>query len=111
MTNRAVFFLHKGPLARDSRSHIGLAHSLSTRRLQYSTLAAQPLRIVFAATNTGDATWLHANSQIFGIVRLASHLYEASGNLLSVDFSRDPIPKDVSPGETIEATANRSRAG
>ena len=44
MHNRAIFFLHKGPLARDSRSHIGLAHAISidksgSRRSSGTTVA------------------------------------------------------------------------
>jgi hypothetical protein len=105
MTNHAIFFLHKGALARDSRSHIGLAHTLSTKTTEYSISRSQELRIVFNVANTGEATWLHTNSEIFGIVRLASHLYDATGNLLSVDFSRDSIPEDVRPGAGVEALA------
>jgi hypothetical protein len=73
--------------------------------MKYSVSRSQELRIVFNATNTGEATWLHTNSEIFGIVRLASHLYDGAGDLLSVDFSRDDLPNDVRKGGSVEAVA------
>jgi SAM-dependent methyltransferase len=106
MTSRAIFFLHKGPLVRDSRSHIGLAHTISAHQASGAGPAGRPISLSFTIANTGDARWLHTNDQIFGIVRLASHLYDASGTLLSVDFSRHELAKDVLPGESIDMTVS-----
>ena len=101
MHNRAIFFLHKGPLARDSRGHIGLAHVIRIDKTDYALEAGQALRLSVTVTNTGTASWLDTNSQIFGIVRLATHLYDGDGKLLDIDFSRHELPVPVSPGETI----------
>jgi len=101
MHNRAIFFLHKGPLARDSRSHIGLAHVIRIDKTDYALEAGQALRLSVTITNTGEASWLNTNSAIFGIVRLATHLYDGDGKLMNIDFSRHELPVPVSPGETI----------
>ena len=101
MHNRAIFFLHKGPLARDSRSHIGLAHVIRIDKTDYALEAGQALRLSVTITNTGEASWLNTNSAIFGIVRLATHLYDGDGKLINIDFSRHELPVPVSPGETV----------
>jgi SAM-dependent methyltransferase len=111
MFNRSVFFLHKGPVGRDSRGHVGLAHRLiagvnpaSGEVSPYAVAPGAPLQLRFTMTNTGEAVWLHRNSEIFGIVRLASHLYLANGRLVEHDYSRHDLPQDVAPGETLAMT-------
>jgi SAM-dependent methyltransferase len=106
MHNRAVFFLHKGPLVADSRSHVGLAHVLRTDRTEYTVPAGQNLGITFMLENTGAAAWLHQNSLIFGIVRLATHLYDEHGALLDIDHSRHALPADVAPGAQVTLTVD-----
>jgi hypothetical protein len=114
MMNGAVFFLHKGPLARDSRSHIGLAHELRADRPDYTGRAGQPIPMSFTLRNTGVASWLNRNSEIFGIVRLASHLSDGDGNLITIDFSRHDLPGLMKPGDearmTIEVVLPRAGA-
>jgi SAM-dependent methyltransferase len=105
MTMRAVFFLHKGPLTRDSRSHIGLAHTLTARQGAFSGPAGTPIAMPFTIANTGEATWLHTNDEIFGIVRLGAHLYDHADTLLSIDFFRQDLPVSVRPGERVDVTA------
>lgn len=104
MHNRAIFFLHKGPLARDSRSHIGLAHRIAVDRTDYVAREGEAIPMLFTLTNTGDASWLNQNSEIFGLVRLASHLYDGEGRLIAVDYSRDDLPAPVAPGEHVHMT-------
>jgi len=111
MHNRAIFFLHKGPLARDSRSHIGLRHVIRIDKTDYVVQAGQPLRLTVSVTNSGDASWLNTNSEIFGIVRLAAHLYDGDGALLNIDFSRHELPAPVGPGETVNMTIEESLPG
>jgi SAM-dependent methyltransferase len=101
MFNRSVFFLHKGPLRRDSRSHIGLAHELAAVPSDRSIRAGQAVCVDFTLRNTGTAAWLHANSEIFGIVRLGSHLFHADGRLIAIDHSRHDLSRSVEPGETL----------
>ena len=54
--------------------------------------------------NVGDARWLHTNTEIFGVVRVGTHLHTAAGALLSVDHSRHDLPASVDPGEKVELT-------
>jgi hypothetical protein len=104
MFNRSIFFLHKGPLRRDSRSHIGLAHSIGVDRADVVTTAGTPARLTFTLHNAGEAAWLDRNSEIFGIVRLGSHLYDNRRKLIEVDYSRHDLPAPVEPGETMRLT-------
>jgi SAM-dependent methyltransferase len=101
MVNRSIFFLHKGPVGLDSRGHEGLAHLIATEQTDCRVAPGEPATLAFRLTNTGRATWLHRNREIFGIVRLASHLYDSSNRIVEVDHSRHDLPSDVRPGETI----------
>ena len=105
MTNRAVFFLHKGPIRRDSRSHLGLAHAMTAHPDRYEGVAGRPIPMRFTVVNTGEASWLHTNDEIFGIVRLGAHLYDGSGKLLSIDFFRQDLPGPAEPGTRLDITA------
>ncbi len=98
MHNRAIFFLHKGPFERDSRSHIGLGPHDGIVPDAYVVDAARPLRLTVGLRNTGEARWLHQNSEIFGVVRLGSHLYDEHGRLMSIDYSRHDLTESVAPG-------------
>jgi SAM-dependent methyltransferase len=104
MVNRSVFFLHKGQPRRDSRSHEGLAHEMAVDRSELTMRAGALVPLTFTIANTGDASWLSEGRQIFGLVRLASHLATDDGRMLEVDFSREPLPRVVEPGESIEMT-------
>jgi SAM-dependent methyltransferase len=109
--NRSIFFLHKGPLALDSRSHIGLAHSIRIDRTDYEVINGRPLRMSFMLSNTGEATWLHTNVEIFGIVRLGSHLADGDGQLIAVDFSRHDLPMPVLPGQVLPLSVDVTLPG
>ena len=98
MHNRAIFFLHKGPFERDSRSHIGLGHAMTIVPDAYVVDSARPLRLTVGLRNTGQARWLHENSEIFGVVRLGSHLYDEHGRLMAIDYSRHSLTESVAPG-------------
>jgi hypothetical protein len=101
MHNRAIFFLHKGPLRRDSRGHVGLAHTITIDALERVVGVGMPLRAGLTLHNTGDAHWLHRNSEIYGIVRVGTHLYDGGGRLLAVDHSRHDLPDAVAPGASL----------
>ncbi len=101
MRSRAVFFLHKGELRRDSRSHVGLAHAMSTSTRDRTVPAGAPLAVDLEIANTGQAVWLSTNTHALGIVRVATHLYDAAARLMAIDHSRHDLPHDVKPGESI----------
>lgn len=101
MTNRSVFYLHKGDLTLDSRSHVGLAHTIRVISAPTTVAAGQPFSIDLAIVNSGETTWLHENSEIFGIVRIGTHLYRDDGTLLELDFTRHALPRRVPPRDQI----------
>jgi hypothetical protein len=86
----------------DSRGHEGLAHEIVVDRHDIVVEIDAPIRLHFSLKNTGNARWLHEGREIFGLVRLGSHLARADGALIDLDFSRDPLPKPVAPGESID---------
>lgn len=104
MLNRTVFFLHKGELRRDSRGHDGLAHRMSVYPETVSSPDGGPVTLTFTITNTGTAHWLNQGPEIFGLVRLACHLYDEHGALLNLDHFRSDLPEPVAPGETVRMT-------
>jgi SAM-dependent methyltransferase len=104
MLNRTVFFLHKGELRRDSRGHHGLAHRMTVDPERVSSPNGEPVTLTFTITNTGTALWLTEGPGIFGLVRLACHLYDEQGALLNLDHFRCELPKAVEPGETVRMT-------
>src|SRR5262249_41739741 len=61
MRSRAVFFLHKGEMRRDSRSHVGLAHSMRATRVADRVARGAPLTLDLRIANTGTAAWLCTN--------------------------------------------------
>ena len=104
MRSRAVFFLHKGETRRDSRSHVGLAHEMSTTRVDQRVARGAPLSIDLRIENTGKAVWLSKNVRDYGIVRVGTHLYDRHATLMAIDHSRHDLPRDVHPGESIDIT-------
>ena len=104
MLNRTVFFLHKGELRPDSRGHSGLAHRMSVNPETVVAHDGEPVTLRFAITNTGTAHWLHRAPSIFGLVRLACHLYDEDAALLHEDHFRSELPSPVAPGETVHMT-------
>jgi SAM-dependent methyltransferase len=104
MLNRTVFFLHKGELRPDSRGHGGLAHRMSVSPETVVSHDGEAVTLTFTVTNTGTAHWLNRAPAIFGLVRLACHLYDEHGALLDVDHFRSELPASVAPGDTVHMT-------
>ncbi len=104
MLNRTVFFLHKGELRLDSRGHAGLAHRMSVHPGTVSSPDGDPVTLMFTIMNTGAAHWLREGPEIFGLVRLACHLYDEHEALVDLDYFRSELPRSVAPGETIQMT-------
>jgi hypothetical protein len=104
MLNRTVFFLHKGEMRPDSRGHGGLAHRMNVDPKSVTSSGGDPLTLRFTITNTGTAHWLNRGPGIFGLVRLACHLYDEQGTLLNLDHFRSELPISVAPTQTIHMT-------
>ena len=102
MINKTIFFLHKGVFVPDSRSHIGLSHSISTAGKKLSVKAGEDLHIPLKVSNTGTARWLDENINDIGVVKIGTHLYDEQNTLLDLDFSRHAINGPIEPGQTFE---------
>ena len=105
MQNTAIFFFYKGTCRLDSRSHLGLSHTLHVKAERLLTKPDEPLRISFTVTNTGTAYWLDRNIADIGVVKLGAHLYDESGKLLNFDFWRMNLGQPVPPATAIALTA------
>lgn len=104
MMNRTIFFLDKGELRPDTRGPGFVAHRMTVDRDAVTAADGQPITLTFTIANTGVAVWLDRGPAIFGLVRLACHLYDGDGTLLNFDHFRCDLPMPVAPGETIEMT-------
>jgi hypothetical protein len=102
MINRTIFFLYKGDYIPDSRSHIGLSHSISAKRKVLSVRAGEDLIIPLKISNTGTAKWLNENIGSVGVVYIGMHLYDEHNNLLNLDLPWHIIESPIEPGQTFE---------
>ena len=106
--------MYKGEFVSDSRSHEGLAHTISADTDVLSVKVGEELPIPLRIVNTGTARWLNRNDlstqagppNYIGIVQIGSHLYDDAGNLLNLDFSRFALEDCVAPNQTYEKCVN-----
>jgi SAM-dependent methyltransferase len=101
VTHATVFFLVKGKYAPDSRSHLGLKHTLDIPVLDYKVQVNVPLSVDITISNVGNATWLHKNTDNFGVVRIGMHLYDSNEKLIDLDFFRSCFDDDILPNQKI----------
>jgi SAM-dependent methyltransferase len=101
MTNKTVFFLHKGARRIDSRGVQGLRGELEVVPSRLDVAAGTDFTLRCVLRNTGEARWLHHNAHGVGEVQVGTHLYGAHGALLNLDFGRSRLVKDVEPGEEV----------
>ncbi len=64
-------------------------------------VAELPVRL----ENLGDTTWLSAQHEAGGYVKLSGHLLDLEGRALRRGFFAQGLPKDIRPGERAEFTA------
>jgi len=62
-----------------------------------------PLRL--RLTNAGDTTWLSEPRGARGTVSVGVQLLDEAGAVAERDYLRIPLPRDVTPGETVEVEA------
>jgi len=106
LQNRRLFFLTKGGTeVADSRQRAGLKAELQVDVRETRVRPGTPFSAVARVTNSGSAAWLPSTARI-GAVNLGVHLYDPSGQLLSLDHHRQPLTSSpgrlVHPGETLE---------
>jgi len=94
---RSFYLIKEGTARADSREAAGLACEIR------AAIAAGAPGIEATVTNTGTAVWLPWGTTPGG-VGLGTHLYDASGALLSFDFHVEPLTapaREIAPGETV----------
>jgi SAM-dependent methyltransferase len=77
---------------------------LASLRVESLPAQARPGEMVTAAVkvmNTGTATWPGYPGSAAGQVRLGVQLLDAAGHVLSRDFARGELGRDVRPGESL----------
>ena len=102
IVDRTIFFLYKGQNITDSRSHIGLSHSLTTDKNFYTAKAGENLFVLVRVSNTGSSKWLIENINDIGVVRIGTHLYDNKDKMMDLDFSRHDIATTIEPGARFE---------
>ena len=105
MTEKTIFFLYKGAFVPDSRGSDGLSHIIDIGKSEFETSQAEPLPMDVTISNNGTAQWLTDNVYGVGVVRLGTHLYDESGNLLELNFSRHALGDNVLPNQEVRTTA------
>lgn len=101
MRRTTIFFFTKGTFALDSRSHLGLRHTIEVMESDAAGRVGQPLGLTLRLVNVGQSKWLHRNVKDIGVVQVGVHLYDAGGRLLDLDFVRGRLDADVPPGESV----------
>ena len=100
---RSFVLVKAGGGRADSRGAAGLACDIRATLASGPPGAGVPLAVDAIVTNTGTATWLASDAPRGGVA-LGTHLYDASGALVSFDFHTQPLsdpPREVTPGETV----------
>jgi SAM-dependent methyltransferase len=100
---RSFVLVKGGAGPADSRGVAGLACDIRVTLASSRPIAGVPLVVDAIVTNTGTATWLASDAPRGGVA-LGTHLYDASGALVSFDFHTQPLtdpPRAIAPGETV----------
>lgn len=101
-----VFVLAKGEETRDSRNPGVLRAKIELVQDPASLRgpAGETIQATLRLKNTGDSLWLHEKDDLGGYVMLGGHLYNEAREIVTRSFTRASLPRDVAPGETVEAT-------
>jgi SAM-dependent methyltransferase len=102
MATRSIFFLHKGARRLDSRSAEGLNATIRVSRTDVDVAAGETFSLAFTLVNVGRSAWLDRADEIFGLVRLGSHLSDGDGKIITIDLARYELPRRIEPGETAD---------
>ena len=100
---RSFYLIKTGAGRADSRTPAGLACDVRAALAGGPIVEGQPFAVDAVVTNTGTATWLPSDAGRGG-VSLGTHLYDASGTLVTFDFHVEPLtdpPHEIPPGEVV----------
>lgn len=98
LSNKTIFFLHKGKFLPDSRLHEGLSHQIDSPCRGVREKRGKAIRLSMKIQNTGEGRWLTKNIAQIGVVHIGTHLYDGENRPVSFEFSRHPLPGQVEPG-------------
>lgn len=107
MQEDRLFFLHKSGAAAalDSRGRTGLIAKLEVNVASPTVSEGTPLTAHVVVTNRGRALWLPRSAKT-GAVSLGCHLFDGSGKMLNLDFSRHALTpgggRPIASGETVK---------
>lgn len=102
LLNKTIFFLYKGDRVLDSRGHTGLKYEMAVPQNEFTGAVNQNIDIPLVIKNSGRAIWLATNFVDIGIVKIGTNLLDVHENIISTNFSRDTIEKQILPGETLQ---------
>jgi hypothetical protein len=109
MTHQPIVVASKRPLDRflSGSRRDGPALDASIRLLEAPLTAAvgAPIRATVDVRNTGSSTWLAA-PHIRGHVSVGLQLLDANHRLVHRDYARQPLSRDVRPGDACAATVS-----
>ena len=105
MLQHRSFFLFKGDTsASDSRRREGLRAELKIDLSAARVNEGEPLAFSAVVVNTGENLWLPTTAAR-GAVHLGTHLFDAAGALLDLDYTRHRLTPDagrnIRPRETV----------
>lgn len=102
MDHSLIFFLNKkGEYNSDSRSHVGLKHTIEVpNKILHAKLNTQT-HFNVTISNVGTAIWLNENIQDIGVVKLGIHLFDSNKKLITRDYYRDTFDRAIIPGQTV----------
>jgi len=98
LSNKTIFFLHKGKFLPDSRLHEGLSHQIDSPCRGVREKRGKSIKLSLSIQNTGESRWLTKNIAQIGVVHIGTHLYDGENRPVSYEFSRHPLPGQVEPG-------------
>lgn len=101
MTSSTVFFLTKGPIKFDSRSHYGLKHKLAIKKTIYHIKQNEEIVVPMKIKNTGVSKWLISNISDIGMVRVGAQLCDISGTIINRDYARNNLIRHLDPGDDL----------
>ena len=101
--NKNVFFLHKGPLSLDSRFAEHLQGKLEILSSLFSMKAGKSgcHEIRMRVSNTGSSVWLTHSKADIRVVSLGVHLLNQHNQILSFDWRRIKLSRQLDPSDTI----------
>jgi hypothetical protein len=101
--SNSIFFLHKGTFVLDSRSAAHLSGHLTATPASIRVATGVEAALGVRCRNTGEAVWRSSESSqgALGVVKVGIQLCDKEGRVISRDWRRAALPRDVPPRESV----------